>query len=80
MVKTPCVGWNNSEPLTVCFPELTADYGDFNKLRSISRKLLKDQEYYNYIADAGREAYLKEYSLTVYRETMFEIFKKVLER
>jgi hypothetical protein len=78
MVKTPCIGWNNSNPHKECFPDLVADYGDFEKLRLILNKLINDDEFYNYVTEKARNIFLKEFSsLENYKKNMTEIFNQI---
>ena len=79
MVKTPCVGWNNSEPLTTCFPDLTAEYGDFDTLRNVIQKLLKEEDFYAEVVEKGRQIFLTEYSVETYLNQMSTIFNQVLK-
>jgi glycosyltransferase involved in cell wall biosynthesis len=77
MVKVPCVGWNNSEPLKTCFPDLVADYGNFELLRKQIHMLLNNKEYYNEISEKARNVFLQEYSVETYLENMKSIFKQI---
>ena len=78
MVKTPCIGWNNSNPHKECFPDLVVDYGDFNGLRTILNKLLDDDEFYNYVIENARIKFIKNFSsLKEYKSNMIEIFNQI---
>lgn len=78
MVKTPCVGWNNSNPHKECFPDLVADYGDFEQLRVILNKLIKDHEFYTYTIDNARNIFIKDFSsVEKYKENMIKIFNQI---
>lgn len=78
MVKTPCIGWDNSNPHRECFPDLVVEYGDFEGLRVILDKLINDTEFYNHVADNARNIFVKNFSsVKGYKENMVEIFNQI---
>jgi hypothetical protein len=78
MVKTPCIGWNNSNPHKECFPDLVTDYGNFEGLRVILDKLINDIEFYNHVTNNARDIFIKNFSsITDYKENMIKIFNQI---
>jgi hypothetical protein len=78
MVKTPCIGWNNSNPHKECFPDLVVDYGDFEGLRIILNKLITDIDFYNDVTNNARDMFVKEFSsVKDYKENMIKIFNQI---
>jgi hypothetical protein len=78
MVKTPCIGWDNSNPHKECFPDLVVEYGNFEELRSILNKLTSDSEFYNHVVENARDTFIKNFSsVEKYKEDMIKIFNQI---
>lgn len=77
MVKVPCIGWGNANPLKDCFPDLVSEYPDFNKLRSIIKKLLTEKEFYIDVTEKGYENFHEKYSYNSYVDQATEIFETI---
>lgn len=78
MMKVPCVGWSNGDPQRICFPELSSEYPNFNKLRTTIKKLLNDKNYYIEMAENGYKNFINNFTFDLYIEKMVRIFNEVL--
>jgi len=74
MVKTPCLGWDNSNPLKTCFPDLVVPYGDFDLLREKFTHLINNNDFYNYVVDYARDKFVNTFNVNLYKTNLNKIF------
>ena len=77
MNKIPCVGWNNGDPQQDCFPDLTAEYPNFSKLKMIIKKLLNEKDFYIEVTEKGYENFINKYSFEKYNEQILKILSQI---
>jgi hypothetical protein len=77
MMKVPCVGWDNGDPQYDCFPDLTASYPNFNKLKHIIKKLLTEKNFYIETVEKGYENFINKYSFEKYNYHTNKILSQI---
>jgi glycosyltransferase involved in cell wall biosynthesis len=77
MMKVPCVGWDNGNPIKDIFPELVCEYPDFDKLKKIINQLLTDKEFYTRVTEEGHNRFLEKYSFDSYFQQIDQILKQI---
>lgn len=77
MMKVPCLGWDNSNPLKTCFPEIVAPYGDFDSLREKFNHLIHDDNFYKHVVDYARDKFVNEFNINSYQTQMSDIFQSL---
>jgi hypothetical protein len=78
MVKIPCVGWDNGDPIKDIFPDLVCEYPNFDKLRKIINRLLNDKKFYMDVVEKGYNLFLEKYSCESYYTQMSFILNEII--
>ena len=78
MLKIPCIGWDNGDPIKDLFPDLVCGYPNFNTLKQITDKLLKDKNFYSDVAEQGYENFITKYSFEQYVSRMSLILDSII--
>ena len=79
MNKVPCVGWNSGDPLYDCFPTLTEDYPNFDKLKNKIKKLLTEKQFYIDVTEEGYKNFNEKYSFEKYIDQITIILNNIVE-
>lgn len=71
----PCIGNEDSNTQRLCFPDLSIRPDDIKTAKSLMRKLMSDQTFYNHISNSAKVNYSKFFSETNYKKVWNGILK-----
>jgi len=75
-VGTPQLSTELNEPSTHCFPDLTVEYGDWNKIIRLSDKLITDEDFWTEQRDMGLEK-CEYYWYPAFKERIMKLYTEL---
>ena len=73
----PCIGNEEANTQKLCFPELSIRANDLSKAKSLIKKLVEDQSFYDYISKQAKNKYNQYFSESIYKLAWEDILRSI---